>query len=167
MSTSVSSLPSTSRNRPRVSLACARTHGSSATISGSNAGRKSVGSRSIRSSGAANPRMGWRDPLRWVNRCAFSIHSWAWYWSPAAPEVTNSVTMVYASARASSDTSPSRADAAMASSVPSARCPLRNQYQPAAPTSRIASCAQPRAIASRRAALMLSCSASTVASHPS
>lgn len=85
----------------------------------------------------------------------------------AGPEVSNTVTMAYAIARTSSGTSPCSEAAAMLNSVPSARCPLRNQYQPTAATSRIASWAQPSAIAPRRAALMLSCSVSSVDSHSS
>ncbi|GAB3906677.1 hypothetical protein GCM10027612_78390 [Microbispora bryophytorum subsp. camponoti] len=67
------------RSLALLSLACARTHGSSPAMSGSNADRNSVGSRNIRSSGATNPSSGLRYPLPRVSRYAPWIHSRAWY----------------------------------------------------------------------------------------
>ena len=68
-------------------------------------------------------------------------------------------------ARISSATSPGTSVAAVISSMPSALWPLSHQYQPAPAASRIAAWASPAASAPRIADAMLSCSASSVASH--
>jgi hypothetical protein len=73
----------------------------------------------------------------------------------------------YTMARISSLTSPGVLAAAVSSSMPSALCPPSHQYQPAAAARRIAALASPAARAPRMAAAMLSCSASSAASHSS
>jgi hypothetical protein len=79
----------------------------------------------------------------------------------------NITASAYTMAWISSVTSPGVLVAAVISSMPSALCPLSHQYQPAPAASRIAARASPAAIAPRIAEPMLSCSASSVASHSS
>ena len=79
----------------------------------------------------------------------------------------NVTTSAYTVARISSLTSPGVLVAAVVSSRPSALCPPSHQYQPAPAANRIAPCASPAAIAPRTAEPMLSCSASSAASHSS